>query len=164
MERPHPTVLKHIQRWRPRFTIQPNPNAIPGEYHDRFMICQSVPSLHLLDGIHGVYVSEEEQVPVLTVPQVQEVDYRWIPMMEKSRWEDRDSLFKRMQEQRWEKDRQVMNAVEEWARDPGYWAFKKEIGDQFNFTNADNKAPGAKYRDPYATTLAHQDLLGRELK
>lgn len=163
-ERPHPTVVKHIQRWRSDFSIQENPNAVPGEFHDRFMICRSIPIVRCIDGAFGIYAQEEEQYAVLTVPQVQDVDYRWIPIIEGSRWESRESLNKRMQELRWEKDRQVMNAVDEWARDEGYWHFRKNIGEQFNFTSANNKRPGAKYRDPYARTMEHQDKLGRMLK
>lgn len=159
---PHPNVVKHIQRWQPRFIVQVNPAAVPGEYWDRYIICKPVPIVRDIGG--GVFCTDVEHYSVLSIPQAMEVDYRWIPMMEESRWKSRRDFDQMMRERRWNEEQAYIDEVGDWARDEGWWHFKKDIGDKYNFTNADNTKPGQKYRDPYAKTMAHQDFLGRPLK
>jgi len=149
----HPRFLEFVREFRSYFTVEKNPH--PQDEWDQWFICAPVKRLEPVYGVHGLFGLMEYPYPVLSVPQVMEVDVRIHRALHEALWENQRDAGDIVTEQR----RQVMLAHEEnvdnWARGPGYWHFKKWIN-QFNLGNIDCKDPTRGQKDL-------EDKLGREL-
>ncbi len=152
----HPSVQKFIKAFSNKLEIIPNP--VRNQPHNKFAICQTVLSTNLIADNFAQVI--EQQYPVLYVPQGMEIDQRYLKALAENRFQkgeetETEKHFRRQEEA----EKRVMDSVEDWARDRGYWEFKhSEYGsDKWNMSNITAK-------DPLEGTRRIQDKLGRNLR
>lgn len=145
-------VRRAVKSFDPTLDIMPNRQWSGHDMRDRYVIAQRVTRAYetIDDDIIAI---GKDWFPVLIIPDAMNVDNRWFYAL----WENKIHKIGKVKEKLWQEqfknqDRAI-NAMKEWARDEGYWAFKKQFGEYY--------FPGVKARDPLAEHKKLEDTLGR---
>ena len=150
----HPSVEKLLKGYRRGLTMREMTN--PKDPSEHYAVCQIVKATRLVDEGLGLYVSQDLHWPLFFVRQASQVDGRWIPHLEACRFASQQNPLEAYWDKRRRMEKQMMDDTEAWARDEGWWHFKRSI-DEYNLANVDRV-------DPSYGTKALEDKLGRELR
>jgi len=167
MQKPNPRVVKWLKQYRSNLDIEYNPlcvktiddgegNKITYIEKDRMWVVTQTVSMWQDCPEIDMLILQNTKYPVLWVDQAQEIDWRWIQELEEARFENRKDFIKKFKEREHQKLIDYRNTAEDWARDVGWWHFKKAF-DQFNLSNYKKKDPTRKFKEL-------RQKLGRELK
>jgi hypothetical protein len=126
MERPHPTVVQFIQGFDPKLTVRKNPEPEDPYWH-RWYVCQPVLRMYPIDDDLGLCLVLREEEPVLTMPDGYETDNRVVRALDENRWENIEDAELVVKRQRQKVIHDASDEAEAWAKDKGYWYFKKSI-------------------------------------
>lgn len=149
---PHPSVVRFLKEFRKRLEIVYNPKW--KEPNERFLICEPMRTFQCVDEATGLYVSHHEPFAVRWTNQASEIDQRIVSSLYESKFEDNAVVADQKRRKKIQND--YMNDVDAWARDVGYWHFKKQFGEY--------STPLIGRKDPTAWAKNIEDRTGKELK
>lgn len=158
---PDPAVVRAVQEYHPGLTVRYNEKwteHLPGEEPDpdfRFMVCQRIYEMEEVGEGSRVFHVRPRWFAVLGIGPKCQPDRRIIENLELNRLENIGDLTQQAREAKVKKREEFADMMYEWARDKGYFLFKKNYG-SYRFPTVDFSSPEDRHK-------AAQDRLGREL-
>lgn len=153
MEQIRPCVQRAVRQYDPSLRLIRNPRWQPGDdpYY-KFYIAQRVNRMELTN-LEGCVTVQQDWYPVLFIPDVAEIDERWFTNLHANKFCNREDAGKRHMDRMLKQREEHVQHVRDYAKDRGYWFFKKQMEDYRN--------PNAKKQDPTREYKEMCDNLGR---